>query len=203
MATRLLMEALADSQGVVDWTKIDADALAAALENMLKGLDGVQNPVELQQLNRQGVARYMGALSTCRLFGIIEAEGVTSEALDTSQGEEGPETALTLGTMRGQYRFTGDRTLIKSLLEHASVHTSFCVDLASVDTPADLLLVARAVKGMLVTLGQKLTCLQTKSGGLRATNLSNQPREGGTRQHHAIQIWMPQVTCATSCRGRS
>ena len=165
MAIRLLMEALAESQGVVDPTKIDADAMAAALEKMLRGLDGVRNPAELHQLNRQGVGRFMGALSTCRLFHLIEAEDNDDEALAESQGEGEPEAALTLGLLRGQYRFTGDRTQIESLWKHTAAHTGFCMDLGSVDFPDDLLLLAHKVKGMLVTLGQEVTSLQTKSGG--------------------------------------
>lgn len=168
MAIRLLVEGLAKTQGMVDPTKNDAEAVAVALEKMLMGLDGVRNPAELQQLNRQGVGRFMGALSTCRLFGLIEAEDSVSndiQALATSQGEVEPETALTLGLQRGQYRFTGDRTLLKSLWEHTSAHTAFCTDLGSVDTPDDLLLAARAVKAMLVTLGQRVPSLRTKSGG--------------------------------------
>ena len=158
MAVQLLMDALATTQGK-DLTNLDSECMWVALEQMLRGLDGTQNETELRQLSRQGVGRFMGALSTCRLFGIVE-----SDDFEESQ-EMDWETALTLGLQRGHYRLTGDKSQIESFWKHASSQAAFCTELGAVDTPNDLLSVARAVKNMLMALGQEVASLQTKSGG--------------------------------------
>lgn len=152
------METLAAPQG----NDLDTNAFVAGLEHMLRGLDGVPNTPELQQLNRQGVGRFMGALSTCRLFGLIESTDIAASV--ESQGME-PEQLLTLGLQKGLYRFTGDPSHMGKLVEHTSTRRTFCQELGGVEQPGDLQALVDVVQQTLIALGEQVSNLHTKSGG--------------------------------------
>jgi len=160
-ATQLFLNALAVSQGT-DHKKLDKAEFVSGLEHMLKGLDGVPNSPELRQLNRQGVGRFMGALSTCRLFGLIES--IDPEVAAAPQDEEQePQEILTLGLQKGLYRCTGDTSQVVALVEHTP--RAFCKELAPVETPCDLQALAGIIKWALLELGGQVSSLRTKSGG--------------------------------------
>ena len=51
--------------------QVTAESLQAALIGMLHSLKSEEHNKQMEQLNRQGVARFTGSASTCRIWGIV------------------------------------------------------------------------------------------------------------------------------------
>ena len=153
-AVSLLMEELVKHEHSLE-DLVSADKLHNAYLAMLNRLGGVPtHKVEMEQLSRQGVARFMGSLSVGRNFGIIEVA--------KTEAEVRAQTELTLGLMQRKY-VTGNAVSadLKTLVGRAnsSMFAGEIVDDESLRACCD------SVRNELVDLGKHVPALQTKSEG--------------------------------------
>ena len=79
--------------------QVTAESLQAALIGMLQALKSEEHTKQTEQLNRQGVARFLGSTSTCRIWGVIRTSdadrptGQQSAAQKTSTKPTGKQSA--------------------------------------------------------------------------------------------------------------
>ena len=132
----VMLAALESTQGC------DPEKLAVAMITMLQKTPSQELDVQLKQLNRQGVARFLGSASTCRSWGIIQvvdekpAKGARkrkADAIEPTQSEatqsasalaatQGEDEDMKLGLCRRPYRATNDVSDLAKLAEFARSH---------------------------------------------------------------------------------
>jgi serine/threonine protein kinase len=66
-------------QQLPDLDQVTAENVYEASVNMLSSLGSEGHTKQMQQLNRQGVARFLGSASTCRQWGVAKPAGTTSK----------------------------------------------------------------------------------------------------------------------------
>ena len=68
-------------QNVPDVARVSAEDVETSLLSMLQAAPGEDLDKQSKQLNRQGVARFLGSASTCRLWGIIRPTQASQKPL--------------------------------------------------------------------------------------------------------------------------
>ena len=107
------------STGICE-SNLDAANLYDSLEKVAVAMDGCPNLQEVDQLTRQGGARWTCVASTCRSFGVIEPSKEGAPCPDA-----GARTRLCLGKTLQPYVRTNDSRKVASMLEATSTTEVF------------------------------------------------------------------------------
>jgi serine/threonine protein kinase len=93
--------------------EVSAATLFASLSDVVMHVDGAPHKMELDQLSRQGVARFLGVSVWCRELGVVTTEEVGENTSSKKRKKaladpQGPAVVVNLGLMQKPFRMSSE-----------------------------------------------------------------------------------------------